>query len=61
MSRTSLITILVFVAGLGIGYFAQSAAGVLQSRTQAADVAAIERLNQEDIEATLVPAGQLAR
>jgi hypothetical protein len=51
--RTSLTTILVFVAGLGLGYFARSAAGMLQSRTHAADVAAIEKLNQEDIEATL--------
>lgn len=52
MKRTSLITILVFVAGLGIGY--RSAAGTLQQRTQDADRAAIEKLNQEDIEATLV-------
>ena len=36
MSRTSLVTILVFVAGLGIGYFAQSAAGMLQRRTHVA-------------------------
>jgi len=53
MSQTSLITILVFVAGLGSGYFARSAAGMLQRRTHAADLAAIEKLNQEDIEATL--------
>lgn len=53
MSRTSLITILVFVAGLGIGYFARSAADMLQQRTHAADLAAIEKANQEDIEATL--------
>jgi uncharacterized protein (TIGR02246 family) len=53
MSQTSLITILAFVAGLGSGYFARSAAGMLQRRTQAADLTAIEKLNQEDIEATL--------
>ena len=45
MSRTSLIAMLVFAAGLGSGYFARSAAGVLQRRTHAADVAAIEKLN----------------
>ena len=53
MSRTSRIAILVFAAGLGSGYFARSAAGMLQRRTQAAGLAAIEKLNQEDIEATL--------
>jgi|SRR5215472_1849888 len=53
MGRTSLIPILVFVAGLVIGYFARSAAGMLQRRTRAADFAAIEKLHQEDIEATL--------
>ena len=52
MSQTSLITILVFVAGLGSGYLARSAEGMLQRRTHAADLAAIEKLNQEDIEAT---------
>ena len=53
MTQTSLITILVFVAGLGSGYFARSAVGMLQRRTPAADLASIEKLNQEDIEATL--------
>jgi|SRR5215469_5884401 len=53
MGRTSLIPILVFVAGLVIGYFARSAAGMLQRRTPATDFAAIEKLHQEDIEATL--------
>src|SRR5271169_4078868 len=53
MRRTSVVTILVFVSGLGIGYFAQSAAGMLQRRTHAADLAAIEKANQEGIEATL--------
>ena len=45
MSQTSLITILAFVAGLGSGYFARSAAGMLHGRTHAADLAAIEKLN----------------
>jgi hypothetical protein len=53
MRRTSLVAILVFVAGLGIGYFARNLAGVLQRRTHAADLAAIEKAHQEDIEATL--------
>ncbi len=52
MGKTSLITILVFVAGLGSGYFTRSAAEV-QRNTRAADLAAIEKLNQEDIAATL--------
>lgn len=34
MSRTSLIDILVFAAGLGSGYFSRSAAGMLQRRTK---------------------------
>lgn len=53
MRRTSLIAIPVFVAGLVIGYFARSAAGMLQRRSHAADFAAIEKAHQEDIEATL--------
>ena len=54
MRRTSLITILVFVAGLGVGYFARGAVGTLQQRyTHKADLAAIDKANQEDIEATL--------
>jgi ketosteroid isomerase-like protein len=53
MRRTSLITILVFVSGLGIGYFARSTAGMLQRRAHAADLAAIEKAHQKDIEATL--------
>src|SRR5260370_31674020 len=55
MRRTSLITILVFRAGLGIGYFARRAGiGTPHGTdTHAADLAAIERLDQEDIEVTL--------
>lgn len=55
MRRASLISVLVFVAGLGIGHFARGAVGTpQQGYTHEADVAAIEKLNQEDIEATLV-------
>jgi uncharacterized protein (TIGR02246 family) len=44
----------VFVAGLGIGYFARGAMGSFQQRyTHAADLAAIEKAHQEDIKATL--------
>jgi uncharacterized protein (TIGR02246 family) len=51
--RRTLVTILVFVAGLVIGFFSRSAAGMLQRRTHAADLAAIEKLHQKDIEVTL--------
>jgi uncharacterized protein (TIGR02246 family) len=54
MRRTSLVTVLVFVAGLGIGYLARGAyISMLQRRTHAADLVAIEKLHHEDIEATL--------
>src|SRR5436853_5691126 len=53
MRRTSLVTILVFVAGLGVGYFARSAIGTLERRRNAADLAAIEKLHQQDIGVTL--------
>jgi len=54
MRRTSLITILVFVAGLGIGYFARGVLGTLQQKYKhKADLAAIEKLNQEEIDVTL--------
>jgi hypothetical protein len=46
MRRSSLITVLVFVAGLGIGYFTRSAADMLQLRTHAADLRAIEKAHQ---------------
>ncbi len=49
MTRTSLIAV-VFVAGLGIGYFAHSAVGMLWRRTNTADLAAIEKAHQEEIE-----------
>ena len=54
MRRTALISTIVFVAGLGIGYFARSAVSTLQRKdTHAADLAAIEKLRQEDIDVTL--------
>jgi ketosteroid isomerase-like protein len=53
MRRTSVVSIIVFVAGLGIGYFARNATGMLERRTHAADFAAIEKLHQKDIEVTL--------
>jgi hypothetical protein len=45
MRRTSLITILVFVAGLGIGYFARSA---LTATLERKDLAAITSQNRVD-------------
>ena len=54
MRRTSLFMTITFLAGLGIGFFARSAMGTLQRNdTRAADLAAIEKLHQEDIEVTL--------
>jgi len=53
MKHTSL-TILVFIAGLGIGFFARNAyTNITQPRTHAADLAAIEELHQKDIAVTL--------
>jgi ketosteroid isomerase-like protein len=54
MRHNSLVTVLVFVAGLGIGFFVRSAyTGMLQGKAHAADLAAIEKLHQEDVEVTL--------
>ena len=53
MGRPSLTAVLVFVAGLFIGYFARSAAAMLQRRAHAEDFAAIEKVYRADIEATL--------
>jgi len=50
MTRTSLVTILVFLAGLGIGYFARI---VVATTLERKNLAAIEKLHQKDIEATL--------
>ena len=53
MRRTSVFITITFLAGLGVGYFARGAMGLLQRRTHAADLAAIEKLQRADIEATL--------
>lgn len=55
MRHTSLVTLFVFVAGLGIGFFARSAGIGTPHRTDthAADLAAIEKLHRADVEATL--------
>lgn len=54
MRRTSLVTTIAFVAGLGMGFLGRSAyTGMLQRRAHAADLAAIEKLHQKDIEVTL--------
>jgi hypothetical protein len=54
MQRTALATGPVFAVGLGVGFFARSVMGTLQRKdTHAADLAAIEKLHQEDIEARL--------
>lgn len=54
MKRNSLVAVLIFLAGLGIGYFARSAMGANGGAdTHAADLAGIEKLHRADIEATL--------
>jgi uncharacterized protein (TIGR02246 family) len=54
MKRT-LVGILVFIAGLGIGYYARIAGIGTPHRTdtRAADLAAIEKLHRADVDATL--------
>jgi uncharacterized protein (TIGR02246 family) len=55
MRRTFALVTIALVVGLGIGYFARSAGIRTPRRTEtpATDLAAIEKLHQEDIEATL--------
>jgi uncharacterized protein (TIGR02246 family) len=55
MKRTSVFVTVGFLAGLGTGFFAHSAgvARLLRSEPHAADLAAIEKLHQKDIEVTL--------
>jgi ketosteroid isomerase-like protein len=54
MRRTPLVAVILFLAGLGIGYLARGAMGTFHQRyTHAADLAAIEQLHQKDIEVTL--------
>jgi hypothetical protein len=53
MARTPVFVTIAFLAGLALGLVARGAAGTLQRRTHATDLAAIEKAHQEDIEATL--------
>jgi ketosteroid isomerase-like protein len=55
MRRTYVFAALAFLAGLGVGYFSRSAGVDTSRRTDAsaANLAAIEKLHQEDIEVTL--------
>ncbi len=55
MNRTSVFVAVAFLAGLGIGFFARGAViGTLQRDDRhAADLTAIKKLEQEDIEVTL--------
>jgi ketosteroid isomerase-like protein len=55
MRRTSVFVALAFLAGLGLGYYARSIGLGTPHRTDAhaADMAAIEKLHQKDIEVTL--------
>jgi hypothetical protein len=55
MSRIYIFIVIAFLAGLGIGAFARSARTAAQERSDAhgADLAAIAKLNQQDIKVTL--------
>jgi uncharacterized protein (TIGR02246 family) len=58
MRRTSVfivMTVMTFLAGLGVGFFTRSADSGTAARrdTHAADLAAIEKLHRADVEATL--------
>jgi ketosteroid isomerase-like protein len=55
MRRSSTFVTIAFLAGLGAGYIARSAGIGVSHRTHAhaADLAAIEKLHQEDIKVTL--------
>jgi hypothetical protein len=55
MKRTSVFVALVFLTGLGVGYYARSIGTTTPRRTDAhaADMAGIEKLHQKDIEVTL--------
>lgn len=53
MRRTSVFVTIGFLAGLGIGFFAHRAGlDMFQRRTHAADLAAIQKLRQDDIKFT---------
>jgi len=55
MRRTSVFVTIAFLAGLTVGFFARGAglSVLLQRNTRAADLAAIEKLHQQDIEVSL--------
>jgi uncharacterized protein (TIGR02246 family) len=54
MRRASLLIVLVFAAGLGVGYFARGAVGTTHGTDRrSADLAAIEKLHRADVQATL--------
>jgi ketosteroid isomerase-like protein len=54
MRRISVFVTIAFLAGLGVGFFAGGGyRGMLQRKAHAADLAAIEKLHQIDIEVTL--------
>jgi ketosteroid isomerase-like protein len=53
MRRASVFMAVAFLGGLGIGYFARGVTKVQQNDTHAADLAGIEKLHHQDIEATL--------
>jgi uncharacterized protein (TIGR02246 family) len=55
MRLTSIFVIIAFLGGLAVGYFARSAGMGTPKRmdTHAADLAAIEKLHQEDVAVTL--------
>ena len=53
MRRIPVVVTIALLAGFVIGYFTRSAAGTFPQMTNAADLAAIEKLNQADIDATL--------
>ena len=55
MRRTSVFVTVAFLAGLAISFFVRSAGidALRRSNTRAADLAAIKKLEQEDIKVTL--------
>jgi uncharacterized protein (TIGR02246 family) len=55
MGRISVFVIMAFLPGLAVGFFGRSArvSAMPQSDTRTADLAAIEKLHQQDIAATL--------
>jgi uncharacterized protein (TIGR02246 family) len=55
MRRTSVFVTVAFLAGLAIGFFVRGAGidALRRSNTRAADLAAIKKLEQEDIKVTL--------